>query len=100
MPLLSIQTNRLRFTTYEVVQALVASAKFRHEKAALQHVFNIAKQKKQPTGFDFPVFEQAYTAYRNFKRSSEWKSYQRPIAQNTHLHTFTQASFDEDGFLS
>jgi hypothetical protein len=100
MPVLSVQTNRLRFTTYEAVQALVDSAKFRHEKEALQHVFNLARQKKTLTGFDFPAFQQAYTAYRNFKRSPECKSYQGPTAKNTRLHTFTHDEFHEEGFLS
>lgn len=100
MPILSVQTNRLRFTTYEAVQALVDSARFRHEKEALQYVFNLARQKKRPTGFDFPVFEQAYTAYRNFKRSDECKSYQNSPAKNTRLHTFTHDEYDENGVLS
>jgi hypothetical protein len=99
MPVLSVQTNRLRYTTYEAVQKLVQSARVLHEKDALLTIYNIARQKKQATGFDFPTFDQCYTAYRNYKRSTEFRAYQKSASKNTHLHTFTHDENPDDDFL-
>jgi hypothetical protein len=77
MPRYSVQTNRLRFATCEAVQKLVNDARFPTEKEALQHIYNVARQKKQLTGFEIvnTTFQQTYQAYRNFKRRTEYQAY-------------------------
>jgi len=65
---LSPVTISLRTTTYTIVQQLIQSGQFSTERAAFAYVFCKASAHRA-TGFcHLYSFEQAYQAFRDFKR--------------------------------
>ncbi len=87
MPKLSRQIITQRYTTFEAVQKLLDSARFRNEKEALHHVWKTAREYHQPTGFHDKSFERAYQAFRHFKLSKDFHSYK--------TNTFEHDEFSE-----